>query len=685
VVAGTVDADAALESALPRALAAKDDDDEVAAVRTLLEALHDPATFVAQGAPPPPDPAPPRATSTRTVDGVLVATVAGSTWGDIRPAVERLSRELAAARLVVLDVRAPSPDTGWVATLIVNGLAPLLVAHDGVGLDERSVEHRGYRPQSGQTSGQYATLFTTRPPEIYVATKRPHPAHVVFVANEGSGVPEVAWAMQRVGDATILVQAHLPREAFAETRVIPLGGGWAAHLRQTVIGGAEPRPDVTLDEGAPDAKVIDAAVRAARRPPGVARPRTPALALPEPSWRPDAAYADQPYPSRERRLLALFRFWNVIERFYPYLPLMGGAWDRALVDFLPRFESAGDAREYALGVAELAARIPDGHVWASGSFDLDKMVGAAFAPFDTQVLDGQVVVTALHGTPPPAGVAVGDVILAVGGQPIDAAMKTARKYLAGSNESYLADRAAGRVLAGEVAEKLRVTVRDKTGATHDVSLTRVPWSGEGWRTGPVYRLLDPDVGYADLDRLRVGDVDAMFTAFEKTTAIVFDMRGYPHETAWAIAPRLNVRHAKAYAQIFEPFVAPGPDDTPSYRFFEDDLPPTDKPLHRGKTVMLIDERTMSQAEHTGLLFETANGTAFVGSQTAGANGDVTNLVLPGAIHVSFSGHDIRHADGRQLQRIGLVPDIRVRPTIEGLRAGRDEVLDRAVAYLRTGR
>ena len=44
--------------------------------------------------------------------------------------------------------------------------------------------------------------------------------------------------------------------------------------------------------------------------------------------------------------------------------------------------------------------------------------------------------------------------------------------------------------------------------------------------------------------------------------------------------------------------------------------------------MLVDERTISQAEHTGLFFEAANGTTFIGSQTMGANGDVTIVALP---------------------------------------------------------
>ena len=115
------------------------------------------------------------------------------------------------------------------------------------------------------------------------------------------------------------------------------------------------------------------------------------------------------------------------------------------------------------------------------------------------------------------------------------------------------------------------------------------------------------------------------------------------------------------------------------------IPPTTDWLYQGKTVMLIDDRTQSQAEHTGLFFEAANGTKFIGTPSAGANGDVTAMVLPGGVGWMFSGHDVRHADGRQLQRLGLQPDVRVAPTLAGIRAGKDEVLDRAVTYLRTGK
>ena len=51
----------------------------------------------------------------------------------------------------------------------------------------------------------------------------------------------------------------------------------------------------------------------------------------------------------------------------------------------------------------------------------------------------------------------------------------------------------------------------------------------------------------------------------------------------------------------------------------------------------------------------------------------------------MTGHDVRHADGRQLQRMGLKLDVWVDPTIAGVAAGKDEVLDRAIAFVLNGR
>jgi C-terminal processing protease CtpA/Prc len=107
--------------------------------------------------------------------------------------------------------------------------------------------------------------------------------------------------------------------------------------------------------------------------------------------------------------------------------------------------------------------------------------------------------------------------------------------------------------------------------------------------------------------------------------------------------------------------------------------------YKGKVVVLINEEAISQAEHLCLFFEAATDVTFVGTPTAGANGDITLMVLPGNLVVSFTGHNVRHADGRQLQRVGIQPTIKVAPTIRGLADGRDEILEAAIKYLQTAK
>jgi C-terminal processing protease CtpA/Prc len=179
----------------------------------------------------------------------------------------------------------------------------------------------------------------------------------------------------------------------------------------------------------------------------------------------------------------------------------------------------------------------------------------------------------------------------------------------------------------------------------------------------------------------------MFETLKDTQAIVFDMRGFPNMTAWEIAPRLTEENGIPAALIQRPLVmAP---DFPSDDLYErsaghtvvQPLPLTDKWRYKGNTVMLIDERAVSQPEHSGLFFRAANGTKFIGSPTAGADGDISNFMVPGGIIIGFSAQGVQYADGGQLQRIGLVPDIEVRPTIAGIQSGRDEVLEAAIAYL----
>ena len=281
--------------------------------------------------------------------------------------------------------------------------------------------------------------------------------------------------------------------------------------------------------------------------------------------------------------------------------------------------------------------------------------------------------------PPATELHVGDVILAMDGESFDARSNRFAKLQGASNDATRIARDDLLALrCGLDKPEVDVRIRDRNDHERELSVKCGRWA---WahRTGSVVTTLEKGIAYVDLTRLEKDDVDAMFAAVANSRAIIFDMRGYPNETGWPIAARLSRRERPVAARFARMRVSVNP----SRYEFEQRVPVANQPSsYDGTTVMLIDHHTISQAEHTGLFFEAANGTRFIGSPSAGANGDITNVCLPGNRCVYFTGHDVRHADGRQLQRVGLQPDVLVRPTLDGVRHGKDEVLERALEYVR---
>jgi C-terminal processing protease CtpA/Prc len=50
--------------------------------------------------------------------------------------------------------------------------------------------------------------------------------------------------------------------------------------------------------------------------------------------------------------------------------------------------------------------------------------------------------------------------------------------------------------------------------------------------------------------------------------------------------------------------------------------------------------------------------------------------------VYFTHNAVFDMEMKSMQGVGILPDVEVRPTVEGIRAGRDEVLEKGVEVLR---
>jgi C-terminal processing protease CtpA/Prc len=241
------------------------------------------------------------------------------------------------------------------------------------------------------------------------------------------------------------------------------------------------------------------------------------------------------------------------------------------------------------------------------------------------------------------------------------------------------------LLLGAEGSTVDLRIRGASGSERHVRLGRTTRGAREVRSTPVYGMLASGHGYMDLARLECDQVDAAFEALAGTAALIFDVRGRTRDAMEAIAGHLSSEAIEtAHVERLQRGV-PGPGDASRLEYASMSRP-TDVPRYAGRVVALIDARAISQAESMCLVLENATaGTAvFVGAPTNGANGDLTNVELPGEVALYFSGQSVSHPDGRELQRAGFQPDIHVEPTLEGVRAGRDEVLERALRFLETG-
>lgn len=606
--------------------------------------------------------------------GMLIRVVAGAGADD-----SSLAR-VADASHVIVDLRGDAP------SLPEARLAPHLLARASTAAAQQTLRYASLPDTQWNTRQQYHRAWELRAGESYVgATSRP----VAFLVDQASVLPPLALALRRAGNGVVIGVGATRVPTAAMTHRLDMGEGVTVEVRAgrrlVDTAGTGLLVDTTVTSEAEALRVAAAwRGRTMSAWPEAAHDTVGVVPiLPAPASGPWAAS----HPSRGYRLLAAARLWSTMHWFFPYMQEAGESWDEALRVEAPRIEQAADSLAYAKAVARLAWHLHDSHVRVYGRVLWRDFYGEVTTGAVVQFVEGRLVVTRIADSAATrAGLVVGDEVMSVDGEAVPARVARLSPYFISSTPQALRTRLTDFVLAGSDTAPARLVVRGADGRTRRVAIPRSrsypPPSYQTFRDGPVVRILPGNVGYVDLERLTIPMVNGALTALAGTRGIVLDGRGYPTTPApWALMRHLH-NGTRRTAARFEEYTVTSPDvSTRTVRTFTQNVFPAGAPRYAGRTALLIDERAISQAEHLGLHFRAANGTIFVGSPTMGANGGVTHVDLPGGLRVSFTGVRVMHADGQPLQRVGLQPDVPVTPTVAGIRAGRDEVLERAVECL----
>lgn len=229
---------------------------------------------------------------------------------------------------------------------------------------------------------------------------------------------------------------------------------------------------------------------------------------------------------------------------------------------------------------------------------------------------------------------------------------------------------------------VQLTVRRDQGPM-EMSLTRVPRKGLDIpaindRAGDTFQLLGKDVAYIKLSSIKSADIPDYMERAAHTRGLVVDIRNYPS----AFVPFALGQYLVDKPTPFARFTVGDLGNPGGFQWGKVVALYPQAARYAGKVMILVDEISQSQSEYTAMALRAAPRARVVGSTTAGADGNASWIPLPGGLRTMISGIGVFYPDKRPTQRIGIVPDIEVKPTIAGIRAGRDEVLEAAIAEIR---
>jgi len=106
------------------------------------------------------------------------------------------------------------------------------------------------------------------------------------------------------------------------------------------------------------------------------------------------------------------------------------------------------------------------------------------------------------------------------------------------------------------------------------------------------------------------------------------------------------------------------------------------PFLKARKVFITDGRAISYAESCLGIVEHYKLAEIVGAPTAGTNGNVNPIQLPGGYTVYWTGMKVLKHDGSRHHGVGILPTVPVARTRAAIADGRDEFLERAIEVVK---
>lgn len=405
-----------------------------------------------------------------------------------------------------------------------------------------------------------------------------------------------------------------------------------------------------------------------------------ALSSDFPFFKRENSYKNIKWDDQGFRILTLFRIWNAIEYSFPYTHYTDMEWGTLLKDFLPKFVSPEDQTSYELAIVELSAKINDSH----GSIYIPnhKLHETALAPMYRrnrvpveliQSKEGYIVVKSSSSD----FLSRGDIIVSIEGKSVDSIIEEMTPYIIASNRNGLIRNILPCLLSSQEDQMQIEIIRNSKKIKIHIKHFKQNGQAKGLRSWREYNLDNRDIIHVDNIKSAEENRDIVQNNMN-SEGLIIDMRQYPHDQNMKFLPSLIL---SKYPLWFSENDKSYPGNYRVKLGYDKTNESEKVPNYKGKIVILVDENTQSAGESLTMQHRLAPNSFILGRQTAGANGNVCRIPIPGGGFFTYTWNGAYYPNWEILQREGVKIDIPVSPTIDDIKAGRDVWIEKAIKII----
>lgn len=399
----------------------------------------------------------------------------------------------------------------------------------------------------------------------------------------------------------------------------------------------------------------------------------------------ETSYDNIPVTDDGYRVLALFRFWNMMYYFHPYMYQMEDMWIRQLPDWIRLFAKADSDADFDAACTIVACALKDTHTELYGlktNVQSDKIwEGKGYLPVDVEMSGDTAVLIKKFKTEKmmESGLMPGDMITEVNGRTIKEIRQ--EKSIYSNFEKPSTDQFALSYIGLPNNQAVYKVLRADSVFEIIIDSPYKYWEGTMQEVPDTVRWIGDDIAYINLICIRKDTFNSVFPKLKDKKGIIFDMRGYPGEDIESILARLLNPHKTPIEYFsYSDMQNPGTFRKTSYIEYAGEDNPD---YFKGVSIVLVNGKTMSQSERLALLIKSAPQGYVIGEPTGGVMGRAVGVPFTSGRAARFTSPGVYFMDGSCSFPNGIPLDEEVYPNPVDLRKGDDTLIKRAIEIIRS--